>query len=226
MRPPICLVLTSCEVPDTQKYPPSDFWVEVRFDCIAGFNCHSPEKHDAWLASLLKLYKNVLITFRPQSRVEQQNEVRYLCYCHWVKMGVPYIDVDFYEPFTEELLALCKHQEGRTQIILSHHIYQYDGNLAKIRHIIREMKKYNPVFCKMAVHCSEAMQALELLSLYKEFPHDLIFSMGREGGFSRIAIPFLGAPYTYAAYSDSIAPGLLPADLLLAIFDWWDKHNA
>ena len=140
MRPPICLVLTSCEVPDTQKYPPSDFWIEVRFDCIAGFDCHSPEKHDAWLSSLLKLYKNVLITFRPQSRVEQQNEVRYLCYCHWIKMGVPYIDVDFYEPFTEELLALCKHQEGRTQIILSHHIYQYDGNLTKIRHIIREIQ--------------------------------------------------------------------------------------
>jgi len=225
MLPPICLVLTSCESPDPRLYPPEHFWIEVRFDCLSDFDYHAPEKHDAWLLSLLEVYDKVIITFRSQSCMEQKNEIRYLCYQHWIKLGVPYIDISFYEPFAEELLALSRAKKSRTQVILSHHIFQYDGNLLKVRHILREMKKYQPAFSKIAVLCAETAQAVELLSLYNEFPHDLIIAMGREGGFSRFAIPYLGAPYTYAAYSESTAPGLLPIALLRPVFDWWNSHN-
>ena len=48
--------------------------------------------------------------------------------------------------------------------------------------------------------------------------------MGAVGGFTRLAAPYLGAPYTYAAYNEGVAPGLLPASLMQEIFNVWDEE--
>jgi type I 3-dehydroquinase len=225
MYPPICLVLTSCEIPDAQKYPPERTWLEIRFDYLSEFDYHAPEKLDAWITSLLSVYDKVILTFHAQSCKEQKNEIRYLCYQHWIELGAPYIDISFHEPFSEELMALCKQEKYQTQVILSHHIFHYSGDLQKVRHILREMKKLSPAIAKIAVLCTDVHQAVDLLTLYKEFPHDLIIAMGLHSFFSRFALPMLGAPYTYAAYSTSTAPGLLPIELLYPIFDWLNKQN-
>ena len=225
MLPPTCLVISSYDIPDPNEFPPSDVWLEIRFDLFNEFDHHAPERQDSWLEAVIKVYDKVIITLRAPSWGEQRNEIRYLCYRHWVEFGVPYIDISFHEPFSEELIALCEEKGLQTQIILSHHIFDYNGNVQHVRHILQEMKKQNPFFAKIAVMCSKAAQAVELLTLYKEFPHDLIIAMGREGGFSRFAIPYLGAPYTYASYSSIPVPGLLPISLLKPIFEWWNNQD-
>lgn len=225
MEPSICLVLTTRESPSADEYPPTRFWLEVRIDALNDFDYYHPEKHDEWILSLLAVYDKVILTFRSKNGDDQKNEIRHLCYSHWIALGVPYIDVDFYEPFSEELILLCKKANRRTQIILSHHIFSYDGNLERVRLILQAMYRHQPAIAKMAVLCTSGAQALDLLSLYAEFPHALILAMGSSGGFSRFAIPYLGAPYTYAAYTESNVSGLLPISVIRPIFDRWHRLN-
>ena len=45
--------------------------------------------------------------------------------------------------------------------------------------------------------------------------------MGKPGKITRIAAPFLGAPFTYAAWNEKLAtaPGQLTVDELMDIYD-------
>jgi 3-dehydroquinate dehydratase len=223
MSQALCLVLTDVVVPTPTVYAPSRSWLEIRFDLFSQFDATTPEKYDAWISELYHLYPNVIVTLRGDCSNNELTEARYLCYKHWLELGVPFLDIDYSEPFRDLLLS----PNNNTRFILSHHIYDYNGELISLQSVIEKTLTLHPYLCKLAILCKDSQQALELLSLYKSYSSLLIFAMGRSGGFTRIAAPFLGAPYTYCSYSGKeLAPGMPSAKLARKLLALWEDEKA
>ncbi len=215
----LCLILTEPLVPDPMIYPAATTWIEVRWDKIG-------EATSGWESRLRNTYDKLIYTYRGGGGggEDKSSDVRRRqCYAEWIAEGVPFVDIDVQEPFLEEVLGTW--HGSRTRLILSRHIIAYTDDLDLLRTEIRRMLCYQPYLCKVAVLCSKAEEAAALLSLYQEFERLLLFAMGNVGGFTRLAAPYLGAPYTYAAYGrERVAPGLLPSPVMQAIFDAWDER--
>ena len=214
----LCLILTEPLVPKPMIYPAATTWVEVRWDKIE-------EATSGWESRLRSTYDKLIYTYRgegggEESAVASRRRQRYQ---EWIAEGVPFVDIDVQEPFLDDVLGTW--HGSRTRLILSRHITRYRGELDLLRTEIRRMQCYRPYLCKVAVLCTKAEEAAALLSLYQEFQDLLLFAMGNVGGFTRLAAPYLGAPYTYAAYGrEGVAPGLLPSPVMQAIFDAWDEE--
>lgn len=218
-KPALCLVLTNDTTPDTAIYPDETTWLELRLDLFT--RQPSPivdiAKHP-WLKKLLCNYSKIIVTYRSVSTDSSTLQFAEQCYRNCLlSASIPFVDIDYQEPFTPKLLTDFGSQHNR--IILSKHFYTYNGDLELIRNTIRKLQQHQPYLCKVAVLCHNAQDAVQLLTLYEEFDHLLLFAMGEIGSFTRIAAPLLGAPYTYAAYSsDAVAPGMLPAHLMHQIY--------
>lgn len=222
----LCLVLSEASSPAPEAYPPATTWLEIRWDKIG-----TPPT--GWIEALHHSYDKVIYTLRHCGTLS--DTARAHCYGAWIAQGVPFVDIDYQEPFLKELLNGWA--ASPTRLILSRHIWEYSGDLNLLRAELRAMLALRPYICKLAVLCQTAESAAELLSLYREFrptstntpptddsAHLLIFAMGAVGGFTRLAAPYLGAPYTYAAYNEGVAPGLLSASLMQEIFNVWDDE--
>ncbi len=218
-KPALCLVLTNDTTPDTAIYPDETTWLELRLDLFT--RQPSPivdiAKHP-WLKTLLCNYSKIIITYRSLSNNSNSILLAEQCYRNCLSSDtIPFVDIDYHELFTAKLLAEFAPEHNR--IILSEHFYSYNGDLELIRNTIRKLQQHQPYLCKVAVLCHDAHEAVQLLTLYEEFDHLLLFAMGEIGSFTRIAAPLLGAPYTYTSYtSDAVAPGMLPAHLMQQIY--------
>ncbi len=206
----LCLVLSEPSRPDPVVYPPHTTWLELRWDKIG-------DAPTGWLEALRSAYDKLIYTYRGDAT---SATARAQHYAAWIREGVPFVDIDYQEPFLKRLLD--EWGDSATRLILSRHIWEYTGNLNSLRSALGVMETLHPYLSKLAVLCQSAEEAAALLSLYNDSHHRLIFAMGGVGGFTRLAAPYLGAPYTYAAYSEAVAPGLLPAPLMQQIFDAWD----
>ena len=133
-----------------------------------------------------------------------------------MEAGAAFVDVEMEAPreMAKRIRNLAR--ENGTLFILSHHDFTSPGTDDSLLEIARKAFRQGADIAKIVTtaSCSEDVRAV--MSLYEKFkPSSLIaFCMGEAGRDSRVECLRRGAPYTYAALSESetVAPGQWPAE--------------
>ncbi len=140
-----------------------------------------------------------------------------------VKSGAMFVDLDYQ---TEEInISRIKEEVKKSfcKLILSYHNFELTPDESTLKDIINESFVKGADIVKIACKSNSETDNLNLLSLYKHFPNGKLISIGmnRIGKITRIAAPYVGAPFTYAsADRDSeTAPGQIDVQSMKKIFD-------
>ena len=106
--------------------------------------------------------------------------------------------------------SLC--EENGTEIIRSFHDFSGTPDLEYLKMVTARCYRYGADIAKIVTTCNSPADAERILALYKEIDTPLIaFGMGDAGKQTRLDCLKLGAPFSYACYSENeaTAPGQL-----------------
>lgn len=172
-------------------------FVELRFDLS-----------DIPLKSILKLElpERLIFTCRPNAWSYQK---RLRAYELALEMEVDFIDLDFETDFDLLRELKSKLPRSKTQLILSQHNYVLTPNFVKLEESTYKAFDLGADIAKIISTISIPSDLDRIYSLYQRFDDLVTFGMGEKGKESRAKILTLGAPFTYAAFSEKekTAPG-------------------
>jgi 3-dehydroquinate dehydratase I len=163
-----------------------------------------------------------------------------------IQAGTEYIDIEIDSDLTflEELMKLAR--EYNTKIILSYHNYIETPTLTILLEIIKSCFEKGADIAKIACKVNSKDDCSRIFSLYElthplipsqegksviehrasniELPQEgklIVIGMGDLGRITRIAAPYLGAPFTYASYESGMetADGQIDLDSLTKIYE-------
>ncbi len=162
---------------------------EIRLD---GAALSSDETKDLF-ARPLKL----IATYRPTGKASP--EVRRERLALAIRSGAGYVDLELDSPpgYREELLPIAR--ERGCRIIISHHDERGTPGRPALERIVEQCFAAGADIAKIACRVNAPDDAASLLSLYGKFHPLIALGMGPLGAVTRIAAPFLGAPFTYAS---------------------------
>ncbi|MDR0713632.1 MAG: type I 3-dehydroquinate dehydratase [Bacteroidales bacterium] len=126
-----------------------------------------------------------------------------------IRAGATYVDIEYEtrDEYREPLVDLAR--KCGSQVILSFHDFEKTPALPEMLHIIEQSREKGADWVKIAVTAHSAADAARVMSLYEHHQRIIAFAMGDAGRITRIAAPFLGAPFTFAAIDKkhATAPG-------------------
>jgi 3-dehydroquinate dehydratase type I len=137
-----------------------------------------------------------------------------------IRAGATYVDIE-YEAEAAYRQALVKlAQRMGSQVIISYHNFENTPDAAALDAIIGHARNMAADWVKLAVTTRSATDAANILSLYQRHDRLIAFGMGEVGAITRVAAPYLGAPFTFAAMdaARATASGQLTAAQLEVIF--------
>jgi 3-dehydroquinate dehydratase type I len=137
-----------------------------------------------------------------------------------IDMDVDYIDLDF-EMDMELLLNLkSKITNSKTQLILSQHNYESTPDFEKMKESTHKAFELGADLAKIITTANSITDLDNIYHLYERFNDLIAFAMGKIGIESRAKILTLGAPFTYAAFSekDKTAPGQMDFQQTLELY--------
>ena len=104
--------------------------------------------------------------------------------------------------------------------LVSWHDFKKTPSNDELADIIMEMRLYSN-YVKVVTTASNIEDSLRLMSLYEDAIglHPILFAMGEAGVITRILCTLYGAPYTYAALHEAVAPGQLTIAQMRKLFD-------
>lgn len=133
------------------------------------------------------------------------------CLTEAVGAGAAFVDVEMEAPREMAKRVRKAAMENGTLFILSHHDFNSPGTRQELLETARKAFRQGADIVKIVTTATCGEDAAEVMSLYGDFPHGtlLAFCMGEAGKPSRLESLRRGAPYTYAALSESeaAAPG-------------------
>ncbi|MGN1046852.1 MAG: type I 3-dehydroquinate dehydratase, partial [Candidatus Cryptobacteroides sp.] len=140
-----------------------------------------------------------------------------------VGAGAAFVDVEMEAPREMAKRVRKAAMENGTLFILSHHDFNSPGTRQALLETARKAFRQGADIVKIVTTATCGEDAAEVMSLYGDFPHGtlLAFCMGEAGKPSRLESLRRGAPYTYAALSESeaAAPGQwLAEDMRKAVY--------
>lgn len=117
-------------------------------------------------------------------------------------LGVHCIDLDFEKD--KDLLTDLQSEisKAKTQLILSQHNFLETPNFEKLRLSAQKAFDLSADIVKIITTANQSGDLEQIYPLYEHFDHLVAFAMGEAGSVSRAKILILGAPFTYAAFSD------------------------
>ena len=174
-------------------------FAELRFD-LSGIPLES--------ISSLELPELCIFTCR-KGNLSYQNRLK--AYSFALELGVDFIDLDFEIDKDLYLDLQSEISKSNTQLILSQHNFVETPNFEKLRLSTQKAFDLGADVAKIVTTANQASDLERVYLLYKHFGHLVSFAMGEQGIESRAKILDLGAPYTYAAFSEKekTAPGQL-----------------
>jgi 3-dehydroquinate dehydratase type I len=163
-----------------------------------------------------------IATCRPTSRSEAERKKLLLTA---IEAGADYIDIGIENggDFREQVMTVARRHQCR--VILSYHNHDMTPPLDFLKEIIASCVGQGADISKIACQALSPADSARLLSLYDlggiEAEKLIALGMGEMGKITRIAGPLLGAPFTYAAFSDGMqtAEGQLDRINLTQIFN-------
>lgn len=116
-----------------------------------------------------------------------------------IESGVAFVDIEYESSrsFKKELLSCAR--EHYCRIIISYHNYQYTPSKQVLQNIIDECLCMGADIVKIACKVDSIDESARILSLYEENKHLVAIGMGKKGKITRLAAPFLGAPFTFVS---------------------------
>ncbi|MBO8130061.1 MAG: type I 3-dehydroquinate dehydratase [Candidatus Marinimicrobia bacterium] len=164
------------------------YLIELRLDLINDKSEYS---------NIISRYKNLIVTYRGYN---VRNKEDY--FIDAMIASVRYIDLDIFED--GKLIDIFKEytKAHNTNLILSYHNFSYTNTRRELVNIIRHALKKGADLVKVVTKVNETEDVSRILSLYEVESKKLIaFGMGEIGKITRIAAPFLGAPFMYTSYA-------------------------
>ena len=151
----------------------------------------------------------LIATFRPTGK--EGLELRRTCLSLAIRSGAAYVDLEIDSPpdYREELLHIAR--EKGCRIILSHHDDHGTPGRPVLERIVKHCFAAGADIAKIACRVNAPADVASLLSLYGKFHPLIALGMGPLGVLTRVAAPFLGAPFTYASLTSDrpVADGQL-----------------
>ncbi|MDQ1264899.1 MAG: 3-dehydroquinate dehydratase [Bacteroidota bacterium] len=201
----VYLSIDASDFENSMKKAAIHHFIEYRFDNAV----YSKAK----IFKLIKLPEKAIAACRPGYH---DDEKRLEILENSIKAGAAYIDIELESEsvFRQDLLKPAQ-KAGCTSII-SHHNIECTPSIEELRYILKKCFEAGADIAKIACMAQSADDAARMLSLYDNparfFGKNrtfIAFSLGSEGRFTRVASLLLGAPFTYAAFSENCktAPG-------------------
>jgi len=147
--------------------------------------------------------KKLIATCRPGPFSETQ---RMLLLREAALSGASYVDIeiDASASLKREIFRVASDRSCR--VLMSYHNESHTPELKELREIAKQCFHEGADLSKIACRCLSVKDMVTLLSLYAEdggFQGRVIaLGMGKNASLTRIAAPFLGAPFTYASLED------------------------
>ncbi len=119
-----------------------------------------------------------------------------------IEYGAAWVDVEAdAEPgWRDSIIKLVKASDSR--LILSRHYYTHTPSQAELDKVVDEMFNMDADIVKIASQVNHPSEAALLLGLYSHHRDIVAVGMGSMGIITRLASPFLGAPFTFASVDD------------------------
>ncbi|HKK62582.1 MAG TPA: type I 3-dehydroquinate dehydratase [Bacteroidales bacterium] len=193
----ICISIGSkAVIPEVNRLRPEI--IELRYDLLK----EPPELVDHLVDENIKR----IATCRPQNFNEEQ---RLEILKQALKYGADYADVELESDpaFIAEIREVCNYYKAG--LIISYHNFEKTPEIDELEDLLNKCYILEADISKLACKVSKESDAATLLSLYKDNRSKVIIGMGDRGRITRIASLFLGAPFSFAAFSREgvTAPG-------------------
>lgn len=171
---------------------------EIRIDLV------KPAKKE--LEAIFSAHQNLVATCREgEYNDEQRAQMLETAIAH----GAAYIDVeaDSKGLWRQRMTKIAK--AGNCRLILSRHFYLHTPEPDELRQYADEMFGMGAGIVKIASRVNHPSDAAALLGLYHDYKNLVAIGMGTLGIITRLASPFLGAPFTFASFGENpaTAPG-------------------
>lgn len=188
---------------------------EIRLD---GYDLNGPQ-----IRQIFSMPVDLIATCRPGGPGSGQNDdERKRKLMTAIEAGAAYVDIEIEagESFKKELMDFAREKE--CLIIISYHNYEMTPSIERLEHIVGHCLAIGADVAKVACKAVTEADSARLLSLYDSGDRSQILAlgMGEKGTVTRVAAPFLGAPFTYASLAQGMetAPGQLDKTALESIY--------
>jgi len=206
----ICISLAGITFQECIKIIGKSDFAEIRIDQLS--------LSESQLEALCAMKKNTIATCRPGALTDEK---RMSLLKLAMDSGVGYIDIEYEAPekYRQELVAYARVKD--VVVILSYHNFETTPEKHELEHIIDQSLSMGADRVKLATFANSKSDNSRILSLYETHSNLIAFCMGHTGMITRVAAPFLGSEFTYAAVSKTLAtaPGQLTSDDFLEIYD-------
>ncbi len=183
---------------------------EIRLD-LAGLT-------ESEIKSLFPGHDNLIATCR-EGRYNNMQRARLLETA--IEYGAAWIDIeaDSEQSWRSSMIKLVKASD--TKLILSRHFFAHTPSYTEMKKMVDEMFKMGADVVKIAAQVNNPSDAAALLGLYSDPRKVVAIGMGPLGVVTRIASPFLGAPFTFASLNDDelTAEGQIEYNEMTAIIE-------
>jgi 3-dehydroquinate dehydratase-1 len=193
------MICVSIRTEDFQKISEAlknlDF-AEIRLDL-----CWLSKKE---IARIFSSGKDLIATCRPGPFREEE---RILLLKEAILSGARYVDIEIDSSFflKEEILKVARDKACR--VIISYHNDARTPGIEELKRIVQHCFREGADICKIACRSLSAKDMVTILSLYGEYEdfrgRIIALGIGKNASLTRIAAPFLGAPFTFASLEDS-----------------------
>lgn len=196
----ICTSFGSIKLNDLLERLKTTEMAEIRIDLLG--------LTDKEVAKVFRSHNNLIATCRPNTVGIETQRQRLLTA---IANGAAYVDIEIEAPSSlKSEIVESAHAKG-CKVIMSYHNYENTPDRATLLNIMSEMAIDEADVLKLATTALTTDDAARILSLYDNPSLPLVaLAMGDLGKITRIAIPLLGGPFTFAAPPEAAtAPGQL-----------------
>lgn len=157
---------------------------------------------DKELKKIFSSPAKTIVTCRPGKFTETER-IRKLMLC--MAAGASYIDIEMEtaEESLNDIISTAGKQNCK--LIISHHNFEKTPPVSELKETFMSCSEMGADIVKIACQVKSDEDNAILISLYHhegggEMPPMIIIGLGKKGRVTRIAAPFLGAPFTYASF--------------------------
>jgi 3-dehydroquinate dehydratase I len=121
-----------------------------------------------------------------------------------IKHGAAWVDLEAdAEPAWRDMMIKQVKETDGCQLILSRHFFTHTPSSDELRNYAGEMFSMGADIVKIASQVNQPSDAAVLLGLYGDYKNIVSIGMGPLGVITRVASPFLDAPFTFASFGEN-----------------------
>lgn len=160
---------------------------------------------------------SIVATCRPGKYTDDER-IRLLSLA--IHHGAQYVDVEYEADAKYQRLIEEQARNKGVKVIISYHNYDKTPSAGELEAIIKNARLMGADLVKIATTALSPADCARVMGLYANNQDLIAFCMGEIGVISRVAAPYLGAEFTFAAFDETLAtaPGQLTVEEMEKMF--------